>query len=284
MSEKASISRRDMLKTAGAVTAGAAAGSLLPAIEAAAARGEAPRWVMIFDLRRCVGCRACTMACKAEFGVALGEWRTVVNDDVMGKYPNSKKVFLPQRCNHCEGNKEDGVPPCVKICPEYPKERQKFITPDGKKIRYRDGATYKRPDGLILYKNHLCIGCGKCIDKCPYGARTYNKFMLSGKDKTKNGITKCSSCQHRIDQGVEPACSNICPTRARVFGDLNDPNSEVAKLNKEFKLLENSEKTTILPGQNTVPMNFYIDPQGALKSKTVQKVYKETEAWRSQVT
>jgi hypothetical protein len=69
-----------------------------------------------------------------------------------------------------------------------------------------------------------------------------------------------------------------------VFGDLNDPNSEVAKLNNEFKLVENSEKTTILPGQNTVPMNFYIDPQGALKSKKVQKVYEKTEAWRSAVT
>jgi tetrathionate reductase subunit B len=273
-----------MLKTAGAVTVGAAAGSLLPAIEAAAARGQAPRWAMIFDLRRCVGCRACTMACKAEFAVPLGEWRTVVNDDVMGKYPNSKKVFLPARCNHCEGNKEDGVPPCVKICPEYPKERQKFVTPDGKKLRYRDGATYKRPDGLILNKNELCIGCGKCIDKCPYGARTYNKMLKAAKDMTKQGITKCSSCQHRIDNGVEPACSNICPTRARAFGDLNDPNSEVAKLAKEFKLLENRAKTTILPDQNTVPMNFYIDPQGALKSKTVQKVYKEMEAWRSQVT
>ncbi len=284
MSEKAGISRRDMLKTAGAVTAGAAAGSLLPAIEAAAARGQAPRWVMIFDLRRCIGCRGCTIACKAEFAVPLEEWRTVVSDDVMGKYPNTQKVFLPMRCNHCEGNKADGVPPCVKICPEYPKERQKFVTPDGKKIRYRDGATYKRPDGLILYKNELCIGCGKCIDKCPYGARTYNKMLISGKDKTKNGITKCSSCQHRIDQGVEPACSNICQGRARIFGDLNDPNSEVAKLAKEFKLLETREKTTILPDQNTVPMNFYIDPHGALKSKKVKKVYKEMEAWRSEVT
>jgi tetrathionate reductase subunit B len=202
----------------------------------------------------------------------------------MGKYPNTQKVFLPMRCNHCEGNKADGVPPCVKVCPEYPKERQKFVTPDGKKIRYRDGATYKRPDGLILYKNHLCIGCGKCIDKCPYGARTYNKMLIAGKDKTKNGITKCSSCQHRIDQGVEPACSNICQGRARIFGDLNDPNSEVAKLAKEFKLLETREKTTILPDQDTVPMNFYIDPHGALKSKKVKKVYKETEAWRSEVT
>jgi tetrathionate reductase subunit B len=284
MNEKTVFSRREMLKTAGIVATGVTATSLIPAMEAAAAKGQVPRWVMIFDLRRCIGCRACTVACKAEYDVPLGAWNTVVNEEFVGKYPDTKKPFLPIRCNHCEGSEEDKVPPCVKECPEYPKERQKFITADGKKVRYRDGATYKRPDGLILYKNEYCIGCGKCIQACPYGARAFNKRLISGKDSSKNGITTCSSCQHRIDAGVVPACVNICPGRARLFGDLNDPESEVAKLAKEFNLVKNREKTTLLPGENTVPMNFYIDPDNALKTKMATKKYKDIESFTCKVS
>ena len=284
MSEKVDISKRNMLKKAGVAAAGVTAASLLPAIEAVAAKGEAPRWAMIFDLRRCIGCRGCTVACKAEYDVPLGAWNTVVNEEVVGKYPDTKKPFLPIRCNHCEGNEEDKVPPCVKNCPEYPKERQRFVTADGKKIRYRDGATYKRPDGLILIKNEYCTGCGKCIEACPYGARAFNKRIISGKDSTKNGITKCSSCQHRIDQGVAPACVNICQGRARLFGDLNDPNSEVSKLAKEFGLVKNRDKTTLLSGENTVPMNFYVDPDNALKTKMATKKYGAMESFNCKVS
>jgi tetrathionate reductase subunit B len=283
MNKKTAVSRRDMLKTAGIVATSVTATSLIPAMEAAAKSGEAPRWAMVFDLRRCVGCRACTIACKAEYDVPLGVWNTVVNEEVVGKYPNSKKPFLPIRCNHCHGNEEDNVPPCVKDCPEYPKERQKYIGADGKKIRYRDGATYKRPDGLILNKNEYCTGCGKCIQACPYGARTFNKRIKSGKDSTKNGITKCTSCQHRIDQGIVPACVNICPGEARIFGDLNDPESKVSKLAKEFNLLENRKETTLLPGENTVPMNFYIDSDNALKTKMAKKKYEKNEAFSCKV-
>jgi tetrathionate reductase subunit B len=220
-------------------------------------------------LRRCIGCRACTVACKAEFAVPLGAFRTVVYEEVTGTFPASEKHFMPRLCNHCEGNQEDKVPPCVKICPEYPKDRRKFATSDGKTIRYRGGATYKRPDGLILFDNELCVGCGKCIDACPYGARAWNKSLLSGKDKTKNAITKCSFCRHRIDNGVEPACVNICQGRARLFGDLNDPESGVSKLAKEFNLVEKRNETTLLPGENTVPMAFYIDPRGALTKMAI---------------
>ncbi len=283
MSENVDVSKRNMLKKAGVAAAGITAASLLPAMEAAAARGTAPRWVMVFDLRRCIGCRGCTVACKAEYDVPLGAWNTVVNEEVVGKYPNTKKPFLPIRCNHCEGNKADGIPPCVKACPEYPKTRQKFKTPDGKTIRYRDGATYKRPDGLILYKNEYCIGCGKCIEACPYGARAFNKRIKAGKDSTKNGITKCSSCQHRIDQGVAPACTNICQGRARIFGDLNDPDSEVAKLAQEFDLVKNRNKTTLLSYENTVPMNFYVDPDNALKTKMATKKYEKLESFNCKV-
>jgi tetrathionate reductase subunit B len=278
MSKNLSLTRRQVLKGAGAAALTGAA-SLVPAAKASAARAKAPRWAYIVDLRRCIGCRACTVACKAEFGVPLGAFRTAVYEEVIGTFPTSEKHFMPRICNHCEGNQEDQVPPCVKICPEYPKDRRKFTTSDGKTIRYRGGATYKRPDGLILFENELCVGCGKCIDACPYGARTWNKSLLSGKDKTKNAITKCSFCQHRIDNGVEPACVNICQGRARLFGDLNDPESGVAKLVKEFNLVEKRNDTTLLPGENTVPMVFYIDPRGSLtKMASAKKKFVKNEA------
>jgi len=270
MQEQLSLSRRQVLKGAGAAALTGAA-TLMPTGKAVAARGNAPRWAYIVDLRRCIGCRACTVACKAEFGVPLGAFRTAVYEEIHGTFPSPEKNFLPRLCNHCEGNKDDQIPPCIKECPEYPKDRREFITADGKKIRYRGGATYKRPDGLILFDNKLCTGCGKCIEACPYGARNFNKLIISGKDSTKNGITKCTFCQHRIDKGVEPACVNICQGRARIFGDLNDPTSKVSKLAKEFGLVDKRNETTLLPGENTIPMCFYIDPKGALKKMAVAK-------------
>lgn len=284
MSENVALSRRKMIKGAGALALGAAAG-LAPISKATAARGKAPRWAFIVDLRRCTGCRTCTVACKAEMNTPLGAFRAAVYDQVVGTFPKTEKHFLPRLCNHCEGNKEDGIPPCIKDCPEYPKDRRQFITPDGKKIRYRGGATYKRPDGMVLFENELCTGCGKCITACPYGARSWDKLLISGKDSTKNGIAKCTFCQHRVDNGVVPSCVNMCPQKARIFGDLNDPNSQVSKLVKEFGLLENRDKNTLLPKENTVPMLFYIDPRGALmKMANARKKFEKEEAWVDQIT
>ena len=283
MSEKLSISRRQLLKGTGAAALTGAV-SLVPTGKAIAAQAKAPRWAFIVDLRRCIGCRACTVACKAEFDVPLGAFRAAVYEEVTGTFPNSEKHFLPKLCNHCEGNKEDKIPPCVKECPEYPKDRRKFTTSDGKTIRYRGGATYKRPDGLILFDNSLCTGCGKCIEACPYGARNFNKLLISGKDSTKNGIIKCDFCDHRVSKGVAPSCVNICPGRARFFGDLNDPASEVSKLSKGFGLVEKRNETTLLPGENTVAMCFYIDPKGVLSKMAVaKKKYEKNDAIQDRI-
>jgi tetrathionate reductase subunit B len=271
MKENVDVSRRQVLKGAGVAAIGAAAG-LLPTGKALAARAKAPRWAFIVDLRRCTGCRSCTVACKAEFNTPLGAFRAAVYEEVHGKYPNSEKLFLPRLCNQCEGNKEDEIPPCVKACPEYPKGRKKFTTAEGKTIRYRYGATYKRPDGLILFD--------KCIEECPYGARAWDLSRKSGKDATKQSVVKCTLCQHRIDQGVVPSCVNTCPPGARIFGDLNDPNSEVSKLVKQFGLEQNRDKTTLLPAENTVPMCFYIDPEGAVtRMVNARRKFEKNEAW-----
>ena len=266
------ISRRKFLGGVGTAAVGAAA-LATPGVSIAAAQSKkAPRWAMVMDLRRCIGCRACTVACKAENNVSLGRFRAVIQEKTTGAFPNTKKAFLPLMCNHCDGNKEDGVPPCVKACPEFPGDRAKFITADGKKIRYRKGATYKRPDGLILIDKEKCIGCGKCIDACPYGVRSFDPFVKAGGDPTKQAADKCDMCVHRVDNGVEPSCVNTCQGRARIYGDLNDPDSEVSKLVKEHNLTTGtSSSSVLLPEEDTNPHVFYIDPDNMLKTLYTQR-------------
>ncbi len=275
------LTRRDLLKTTGAVVAGAVTAAL-PAggVLAKQARArKAPRWVMVMDLRKCIGCRACTVACKAENNVALGRFRTVIQEKQMGTFPNVTKVFLPLMCNHCEGNDKDKVPPCVKVCPEWPGERKVFVTPEGKKIRYRGGATYKRPDGMILYDSSLCIGCGKCIEDCPYGVRSFDPFVKAGKKPEEQAITKCTFCQHLVDKGIEPSCVTTCQGRARIFGDLNDPDSQVSKLIKEHR----AEKNVLLPDEGTYPHVFYIDPDNVLTATYRKREPKKLDHYMDQI-
>ena len=261
-------SRRKFLGSAGLAAAGTVA-LTVPATTAQAAQKKAPRWAMVMDLRKCIGCRACTVACKSENNVSLGRFRAVIQEKTTGTFPNTKKHFLPLMCNHCEGNKKDGVPPCVKACPEYPGKRLSYKTPDGKKIRYRGGATYKRPDGVILIDAKLCIGCGKCIDACPYGVRSFNPFVKAGKEPDKQAADKCDLCVHRLDNGLEPSCVNTCQGRARIFGDLNDPASEVSRLIKEHNLA--TDDHVLLAEEGTRPNVYYIDPDNLLKELYTQR-------------
>ncbi|MCP3669316.1 MAG: 4Fe-4S dicluster domain-containing protein [Gammaproteobacteria bacterium] len=274
------ISRRNFISGVGTAAVGAAA-MVTPGANVEAAQKKAPRWAMVMDLRRCLGCRACTVACKAENNVSLGRFRAVIKEKTMGTFPNTKKAFLPLMCNHCEGNKEDGVPPCVKICPQFPGERAKFKTADGKTIRYRNGGTYKRPDGMILIDKEQCIGCGKCIDACPYGVRSFDPFVKSGGDSTKQAVDKCDMCAHRVDNGVEPSCVNTCQGRARIFGDLNDPNSEVSKLVKEHNL--DKGNNVLLPDEGTNPHVFYIDPDNLLKTLYTQRKKGKLDHYMDQI-
>ena len=251
--------RRKFLQTAGAVLAGTVAAAGLAAEPAEAAQNNVPRWGMVIDLRRCVGCYSCQITCKMENSIPMVGFGAWVSTMEKGSYPKAERPFLPLLCNHCEGTEMVGrmqVPPCVKACPEYPKaERKVYLTPEGKKIRYSIGATYKRPDGAILIVNDLCIGCGKCIKACPYGARYFDpNVLLTRKDKEgKYGIGKCSLCVHRLDQGLEPACVKSCVGRSRIFGDLNDPGSEVSKL------IKNNPVKVMKPDKKTSPNVYYID-------------------------
>jgi tetrathionate reductase subunit B len=267
------VSRRDLLKTGSTVAAAAAATSLLPSETEAAKDGA--RYAMVLDLRRCIGCRGCTVACKSEFGVALGRWSAVVKNVEFGKFPDTQKHFVPRLCNHCAGESEKGVPPCVEKCPEAKSGKRMKLG----KERYRTGATYKRPDGMILLDMSLCIGCYKCIDACPYGVRSIDPFVkLTRADREKDlGVGKCTFCDHRVDKGIVPSCVNTCQGGARIFGDMNDSSSEVAKLIKEHKLDKNRKTSTLLPGEKTDPHVFYIDPNKILARMKITKETKEKE-------
>lgn len=153
------------------------------------------RLAMLFDLRRCIGCQTCAVACKAENDVPLGVWRSWVKKTEKGRYPNVKEFFLPIVCNNCE------KPICVTVCPV--------------------NAGIKRPDGIVIIDPHKCIGCRYCMASCPYGVRYIHP--------TRKIAEKCYWCHHRIDAGLQPACVEACPTGAILFGDLNDPESQLAK-------------------------------------------------------
>ncbi len=274
------ISRRRFLGGVGATAVGTAA-LVTPGVSHGA-KAKVPRWGMVMDLRRCIGCRACTVACKSENNVSLGRFRAVIQEKTIGSFPNTKKVFLPLMCNHCEGNEKDGIPPCVKACPEYPGERAKFKTADGKTIRYRKGATYKRPDGIVLIDKEKCIGCGKCIDACPYGVRSFDPFVKAGADPAEQAADKCDLCVHRVDNGLEPSCVNTCQGRARIFGDLNDPASAVSLLVAKHNLANDDH--VLLADKGTKPHVFYIDPDNLLKSVYTERKKKKLDHFVDQIT
>lgn len=189
--------------------------------------GKGPKWVMVIDLQKCVGCDTCTVSCKAENRTPPGISYNVVMEEMIGDYPTLATVNLPRPCMQCD------KPPCVQVCPTR--------------------ATYKMENGIVTIDNDRCIGCRYCIVACPYGARSYDfgdsyeQEMLGFNDVTspeygmdrgerKKGKTpigtvrKCSFCYHRLERGEEPACVETCIGDARYIGDLNDPNSVVSKL------------------------------------------------------
>lgn len=199
------------------------------------------RYAMVIDLTRCVGCQTCTIKCKQENHTAPGVMWHRLYDYEVGSYPGVRRVFLPRPCMHCANA------PCLKVCPT--------------------GATYRRPDGLVLVDYDRCIGCKYCVTACPYEARCYNEgnagyfpeegltpFEELGKEMHQPGVVeKCTFCVHRIDQGRPPACVEVCPTKARAFGDLDDPASEVNVLLRSHTAFQLS------PELGTKPSVWYLN-------------------------
>ena len=176
-------------------------------------------WGYIVDTTRCIGCGACVRACKVENDVPDTFFRTWVEkyeidkDDVvrvtspdgaLASFKTDafegedvlKAFFVPKLCNHCRNSA------CTQVCPV--------------------GASYHTPDGVVLIDKSHCVGCGYCVQACPYGCRYI--------DHHRGTADKCTLCYHRIHKGLAPACVNACPRNARIFGNLKDPNSMIRKI------------------------------------------------------
>ncbi|MFW0796985.1 4Fe-4S dicluster domain-containing protein [Gordonia sp. CPCC 205515] len=176
------------------------------------------RWVKVLDQTRCIGCHACSTACKSENEVPLGVNRTYVKSVDVGTFPEARRAFQVTRCNQCTDA------PCVTACPTQ--------------------AMYKRDDGIVDFDKSICIGCKACMAACPYDA-----IFINPED---HSAEKCNMCAHRLDVGLEPACVTVCPTEAILVGDLEDPTSKVAEL------VQRRPVAVRRPEKETGPGVFYL--------------------------
>jgi len=181
------------------------------------------RFGFAIDNRSCIGCHACTVACKSEHEVPIGVNRTWVKYIEKGEFPNTRRSFSVQRCNHCADA------PCVEICP---------VT-----------SLYTRPDGIVDFDSDRCIGCKACMQACPYDALYLDPDTLTA--------AKCNYCTHRVEQGIEPACVVVCPVEAIISGDLDDPTSKIAQLDRMQRVQYPK------PEKNTKPKLFYVGGETA---------------------
>lgn len=199
------ISRRNVIKTIAATSALGVTGTSL---EASTSRDDGKMgdkskyYSMLVDLRKCIGCQSCTASCKIENHAPTAQFRTFVKDIEVGVYPDTKRSFLPTLCNHCD------KPSCTPVCPT--------------------GATFKRSDGIVIVDSDTCIGCGACVNACPYNAR-----FINAETKVAD---KCTFCAHRTKEGLIPSCVENCVGGARIFGDISDKNSAISKLIKENRV------------------------------------------------
>ncbi len=199
------------------------------------------RFGMVIDLNRCIGCHACTMACKQHNGIPKGVfWSRVLIREV-GEYPYARVHYQPMLCMHCKN------PECVRVCPT--------------------GASYQRENGIVAIDPDKCFGCQYCIMACPYKARTkildfepyhldkgFTPYERVALPRHQLGVaSKCDFCAGHLEEGNEPACVQTCPGRARIFGDLDDPASEVSQL------IARRRPRQLLSKMGTDPSVYYIE-------------------------
>ncbi len=203
------------------------------------------RLAISINLHRCTGCHTCVNACKMQNNVPMGMlWNRVitensaVSDGVEGTYPNISRTTIPLACQHCEN------PACQKVCPT--------------------GATYKDDMGRVEIDYDKCIGCRMCMAACPYNVRVFN-WNEPDRDpgfnygdarvpvRSKGVVEKCTLCKERTDNGQVPMCVECCPMEARVYGDLDDPNSEISKLRAKNNV------RILLEDMGTKPQVFYLE-------------------------
>lgn len=162
------------------------------------------RYAMAVDTKKCVGCSDCVLACKNENYVPEGYCRDWIVEKVKGRFPNAMVELRSERCNHCANS------PCVRCCPT--------------------GASHYADGGIVVVTKNDCIGCGACIQSCPYDARYAHPDGY---------VDKCTFCLHRVEKGKNPACVDVCPTKCLYFGDLEDSESDISKIltKRKYKVL-----------------------------------------------
>lgn len=244
--ERLKDSRRNFLKKsaalAGTLIVSSATHPFSVMLFAANEPEKSGKWYAIgIDIEKCIGCGNCAKACKLENDVpqepffyrSWVEQYTIKNDGTMSvESPNGgidgftqtvpeeeifKTFFVPKMCNHCYKS------PCVQVCPV--------------------GATYVSPEGVVLVDKEYCIGCAYCVQACPYGCR-----YLHPETETAE---KCTLCYHRLKKGLNPACFEVCPTGARIYGDLNDKDDKI------HKFLKDHNTQVLKPNLNTGSKLFY---------------------------
>ncbi len=187
------------------------------------------RYVMVIDQRRCIGCRSCTVACRTWNDLPLDiVYNPVLTEGVQGEWPNVRRNWLPTLCMHCE------KPACVPACPT--------------------GASRKDDDGTVWIKYDQCMACKACVNACPYGMRQQSKL----RPRLHQYIQKCTFCRDKrqLDPDAQPYCVLTCHQKARVFGDLDDPNSEVSKL------INGAETFRLMEDLGTGPQIYFIPDLG----------------------
>ena len=192
--------------------------SMPPSVRVIYSQPRMPNYGFAIDLRKCIGCHACTIACKAEHDIPVGVNRCWVKTVEQGTFPDTRRFFFPVLCNQCD------EAPCAKICPT--------------------NALFKRRDGIVDLHGDSCIGCRACMVACPY-----DQLFI---DPNTHTAEKCNFCANRVENELLPACVSVCPTECRIFGDLDDPSSEVAQIAaREMTKVRKPEK-------GTIPKVFYI--------------------------
>jgi Fe-S-cluster-containing dehydrogenase component/formate-dependent nitrite reductase membrane component NrfD len=209
------------------------------------------KWVKVIDQTKCIGCHACTIACKSENEVPLSVTRTYVKSVDVGAFPQAHRAFQVTRCNQCDDA------PCVTACPT--------------------SAMFARPDGIVDFDKSLCIGCKACMAACPYDA-----IFINPED---HSAEKCNFCSHRIDAGLEPACVVVCPVEAILVGDLADPASKVSDI------VHRDGVEVRRPEKETRPKLFYkgatqttLDPLAARRPEGGLFMWSEQGEFPQQVT
>jgi len=176
------------------------------------------RYARVIDSRKCLTCKACVVACRAENNVPLEFSRNWLNVELRGEYPRLLAISEPEQCHHCAD------PACVRVCPT--------------------GASFQRADGIVAINATECVGCRYCMIACPYNARFFRQDI--------GVVEKCDLCRKRVDRGEVPACVETCPSKVRVFGDINNPDSQVSQL------LSRRQYRVKKPEAGTSPQIYYL--------------------------